>query len=85
MHTTTLPTWAQQETESSAVNSTARNGVSIGTEFGGLYNTEQVRGRRYRFVVAEYAFMSERVHLLISELKLGNPSLAMRVSKQGFA
>ena len=45
---------------------------------------EQVR-RRYRFVVVGYVIMPEHIHLLFSEPERGDPSLVMKVLKQGFA
>jgi REP-associated tyrosine transposase len=42
---------------------------------------EQTR-RKYQFIVAGYVVMPEHFHLLISEPKLGNPSLVMQVLKQ---
>ena len=45
---------------------------------------ERVR-RRYRFVVAGYVIMPERIHLLLGEPGRGNPSKVMQAIKQGFA
>jgi REP element-mobilizing transposase RayT len=46
-----------------------------------LRTLEQVR-RRYRFVVAGYVTMPERVHLLVSEPERGNPGTVVQVLKQ---
>lgn len=42
---------------------------------------EEVR-KKYEFVVLGYVIMPEHVHLLISEPRKGDPSLAMQVFKQ---
>jgi putative transposase len=42
---------------------------------------EQAR-QRYRFVVVGYVVMPEHIHLLISEPKIGTPSIVMQVLKQ---
>jgi len=45
---------------------------------------EQAR-RKYRFVVHGYVVMPEHVHWLITEPEEGDPSVVMKVVKQGFA
>src|SRR5579885_341942 len=45
---------------------------------------EQTR-QRYHFVVVGYVVMPEHIHLLISEPEQGDPSVVMKVVKQGFA
>jgi putative transposase len=45
---------------------------------------EETRSR-YRFVVHGYVVMPEHIHLLITEPEIGDPSVVMKVLKQGFA
>ena len=45
---------------------------------------EQTR-RRYHFVVHGYVLMPEHFHLLITEPETGDPSVVMKVLKQGFS